>query len=77
LLSYEARAKSLVPVPRVGINATFNPRWRAAVMPGASALLEITTAISASNFPAAIESAIAAKFEPRPDNKTPSRFFTG
>ena len=52
----------------------FNPRSRAAPIPGASGRLEITTAISASKRPAAIASAIATKFEPRPESRMPRRF---
>src|SRR5690348_13667556 len=49
------------------------PRARAASTPAASARLEMTRAISASSFPAAIESAMASMFEPRPEIRIPSR----
>jgi hypothetical protein len=55
-----------------GISSAFNPRRRADSRPGASARFEITTAISACNRLAWMESAMASKFEPRPERRMPS-----
>src|SRR5271169_1780424 len=51
-----------------------SPRRVADSMPGASALLEMTTAIFASSLPEATLSAMASKFDPRPERSMP-RFF--
>ena len=58
--------------PFDGITNAFKPRSRAVAMPGASTLLEITTAMRASAMrPASMLSAIATKFEPRPERECP------
>src|SRR5579884_3430183 len=62
-------------LPFDGMMRASRPRCRADSIPGASARFEITTAISAVIRPAATESAIASKFDPRPDSKIPSFFF--
>src|ERR1700679_4259560 len=47
-------------------------------MPGASALLEMTTAMRAPGIrPASMLSAIATKFEPRPERRMPRDFIAG
>ena len=52
------------------------PRARAFSIPGALSRLLMTIAISASGMrPAAMLSASASKFEPRPESSTPMRFF--
>src|SRR6516164_8905980 len=57
------------------MTSAFKPRARADAMPGASVLLEITTEIRASGMrPRSIPSAIATKFDPRPERRMP-RFF--
>src|SRR5689334_9213081 len=54
------------------IKSAFKPRWRAISRPGASARFEITTAISAFWMrPAAMDSAMATKFDPRPLRRMP------
>src|SRR5262249_45669750 len=58
--------------PLEGISRVLNPRCRADSRPGASPRLEITTAISALRRPAWMESAMASKFEPRPESRMPS-----
>src|SRR5215831_11447665 len=58
------------------MTSAFRPRRRAASMPGASALLEITIAMLASSLPEATLWAMASKFEPRPERRMP-RFFIG
>src|SRR5262245_39904694 len=58
------------------MSLVFSPRRRAFSSPGASALLEMTIAISAGSRPAPTDSAMASKFEPRPESKMPS-FFNG
>src|SRR6185437_5327629 len=52
------------------------PRRRADSIPGASARLEITTAMLARIRPAATESAIASKLEPLPERRIPRFFIT-
>src|SRR5581483_1906136 len=59
-------------LPLEGITSASSPRCRATAIPGASALLEITTAIRASGMrPAAMLSAMATKFDPRPERRIP------
>src|SRR3989449_7672887 len=57
------------PTTRVGAR-----RMRAACTPSADGSLAITRTTLASSSPAAIRSRIAARFEPRPDRRTPTRF---
>src|SRR5262249_24058121 len=58
------------------MTCAFSPRSSAATMPGTYGLFEITTAISAFGIrPAAMESAIARKFDPRPESRRPSFAF--
>jgi len=52
------------------------PRLRAISSPGASGRLEITTAMAARIRPEAALSAMASKFDPRPEIRMP-RFFIG
>src|SRR5271166_1043290 len=60
--------------PRPSIARAFKPSARAGSSPGASALFEITTAIAQPlGFPCAMFSAMARKFEPRPESKIPRR----
>src|SRR5215469_12986142 len=58
-------------MPFEGITSACNPRRRADSIPRASALFEITTAIVASSLPKATLSAMASKFEPRPERRMP------
>lgn len=59
-------------LPFDGITTALRPRCRAVATPGASARLEITTAMRASAMrPASTLSAIATKFEPRPERRMP------
>src|ERR1700731_3772831 len=56
-----------------GMAAAVRPRCRAVAIPGASALLEMTTAMRAFAMrPASMLSAMATKFEPRPERRMPS-----
>src|SRR5580704_1347614 len=57
-----------------GITNALSPRRRADSIPGASALLEMTTAMFASSLPDATLAAMASKFDPRPERSMP-RFF--
>ena len=58
-----------------GIRWAFSPRFRAVAIPGASGLFEMTTAIRASGIrPASMLSAIATKFDPRPERRIPRDF---
>jgi hypothetical protein len=56
------------------MQTAFNPRRRAVSRPRASGRFEITTAISAGITPAATLSAMASRFDPRPEINMPSRF---
>src|SRR5262245_17683883 len=49
------------------------PRCRAISKPGASGRFEMTAAISAESWPAPIRSAIASRFDPRPEIRMPRR----
>src|SRR5262245_28481970 len=60
-------------MPSEGIAIAGMPRARAVSRPGADARLEMTTAMSASMRPAATLSAMAAKFDPRPESRIPRR----
>src|SRR5207245_4142859 len=58
-----------------GMTSALSPRWRAVVIPGASGLLEMTTAMRASGIrPASMLSAMATKLEPRPERRMPREF---
>src|SRR5579863_967137 len=73
-----SRSCSSRGLPFEGITNAFNFLWRAVVMPGASALLEMTTATLVSGMrPASILSAIATKFEPRPERRIPRECMLG
>src|SRR6185312_12016397 len=54
------------------MSRALSPRSRADSRPGASARLEMTTAILACNHPAFMDSAIASKLVPRPESRMPS-----
>src|SRR5262245_29745582 len=56
------------------MSLAFRPRPRAISNPGASARLEMTMAISAGSRPVRTDSAMASKFEPRPESRMPSLF---
>src|SRR5262249_2193809 len=58
------------------MSLVFSLRRCAFSSPGASALLEMTIAISACSRPARTDSAMASKLEPRPESRMPS-FFNG
>ena len=59
--------------PLDGMTRAFKPRSRAVAIPGASGRLEITTEMRVSGIrPASMLSAIATKFEPRPERRIPS-----
>ena len=66
-------------VPRASITWVANPALRAAAIPGASLRFEITTAISAllPDGPWAMASAMARKFDPRPESRIPRRWDSG
>src|SRR5579871_5160658 len=61
-------------MPCDGIAIAVRPRRRAISRPRAEDRLLITTAISAGKRPAAMESAMASKLDPRPESKIPRRF---
>src|ERR1700728_1342200 len=70
-----SRSCSSRSLPFDGMTTAFNPRCRAVPIPGASVLLEMTTAIRASGMrPASMLSAIATKFAPRPERRMPRNF---
>jgi hypothetical protein len=63
-------------LPLDGITSAFNPRCRAVTIPGASALFEITAAICAPGMrPTSMLSAMAMKFDPRPESRMPREYF--
>src|ERR1035438_8845057 len=71
------RSKTSRSMPFDAIAFAVRPRLRANSKPGASGWLESTTAISASRLPCPMESAMARKFDPRPEIKMPRRFMQG
>src|SRR5579862_3665314 len=57
------------------MTTALSPRCRAVAMPGASALLEMTTLMRALGMrPASMLSAMATKFDPRPERSMPRDF---
>src|ERR1022692_1254803 len=70
-----SRSCSSRGLPFDGITRTLRPRWRAVAIPGASALLEMTTPIRASAMRfASMLYAIATKLEPRPERRMPREY---
>ena len=67
-----ALLESLCERPFEGITRAVSPRWRAVAIPGASDLFEMTTLIRAPSMrPASMLSAMATKFDPRPERRMP------
>src|SRR5271157_2164350 len=69
-----ARSCSSRALPFEGMTRAVSPRRLAESMPGASGLLEMTTEMSALSLHEATLSAMASKFDPRPERSMP-RFF--